>query len=184
MALTATLYDFQIALSDSDRGVDQPQLSIKVARHPSETMERLWLRVLAYCWQWSDRLSFGKGLCEPDDPDLEARDYAQNVTQWIRVGKADPLKVQRAVDQNPGAKVAVLFESPARLEAFVNEARELKAVRVAKAQLAAIDSALLRALSAIDSRRIKLSVTIVGDHFYVDCDGQSVDGALSETSIT
>jgi uncharacterized protein YaeQ len=183
MTLAPTLYDFQVSLSQVDRSIDQPQLSFKVARHPSETMPRLWLRVLAYCWMWEERMTFGKGLGEPDSPDLECRDYTGLVTRWIRVGKADPIKLQRAVDQNPHAKVSVLFESVERLEAFVAEAREAKATRVAKAELAAVDAELLRALSAFDSRRIKLSLTFVGDHIYAECEGQSFDGPLTRAAL-
>jgi uncharacterized protein YaeQ len=182
MSLAPTLYDFQIALSHVDRALDQPQLQLKVARHPSETMGRVWLRVLAFCWLWEERLAFGKGLGEPEAPDLEARDYTGLVTSWVRVGKADPVKIQRAVDQNPHAKVSVLFESPARLEAFLAEAREAKAARVAKAELAAVDAELLQDLSTYDSRRIKVSLTFVGDHAYVECEGESFDGPLTRAS--
>ena len=182
MALASTLYDFQIALSHVDRAIDQ-QLSFKVARHPSETLERMWLRVLAFCWQWDERLAFGPGLCEPDTPDLEARDYTGLVTRWVRVGKADPLKVQRAVDQNPHARVAVLFEAPARLDAFLAEAREAKLARLSKAELAAVDPALLAALAGRDDRRSKLTLTLVGDHFYVDRGGASLDGPLTRGAL-
>ncbi|WP_241758740.1 YaeQ family protein [Pyxidicoccus parkwayensis] len=183
MALAPTLYDFQVALSHVDRSIDQPTLVIKLARHPSETMLRAWLRVLAFCWLWEERLAFGKGLAEPDAPDLECRDYTGLVTRWVRVGKADPLKVQRAVDQNPHAKVSVMFESTQRMEAFLAEAREAKAARVAKAELVAVDAELLGALSQFDTRRIKLSVTFVGDHVYVECDGRSFDGPLTRASL-
>jgi uncharacterized protein YaeQ len=183
MALAPTLYDFQVTLSHVDRGIDQPQLGLKVARHPSETMQRVWLRVLAYCWMWEERMTFGKGLGEPEAPDLECRDYTGLVTRWVRVGKADPLKIQRAVDQNPHAQVSVLFESPERLEAFLTEAREAKAARLAKAELVAIDAELLRALSAFEARRIKLSLTISGDHLYADCEGQNFDGPLTRATL-
>jgi len=179
MTLVPTLYDFQVALSHVDRSIDHPQLVIKLARHPSETMPRAWLRVFAFCWLWEERLAFGKGLSEPEAPDLECRDYTGLVTRWVRVGKADPLKIQRAVDQNPHAKVTVLFESPQRLESFLTEAREVKAARVAKAELAAVDAALLRALSGFESRRIKLSLTFVGDHAYAECEGENFDGPLT-----
>ena len=182
MTLAPTLYDFQVCLSHVDRGIDQPQLGMKVARHPSETMQRLWLRVLAYCWLWEERMTFGKGLSEPDSPDLECRDYTGQLTHWVRVGKADPLKLQRVVDQNSQAKVSVLFESVDRLEAFIAEAREAKASRVGKAELVAVDAGLLRALSAFDSRRLKVSLTFVGDHVYADCEGQSVDGPLTRAT--
>ncbi|NMO14800.1 hypothetical protein HPC49_17260 [Pyxidicoccus fallax] len=183
MTLAPTLYDFQVALSHVDRSIDQPQLMVKLARHPSETMQRAWLRVLAFCWLWEERLAFGKGLAEPDAPDIECRDYTGLVTSWVRVGKADPVKVQRAVDQNPHARVTVMFESPQRMEAFLAEAQEAKAPRVARAELVAVDADLLSALSPFDSRRLKLSLTFVGDHVYVDCEGQSFDGPLTRGSL-
>jgi uncharacterized protein YaeQ len=182
MTLVPTLYDFQVALSHVDRSIDQPTLVIKLARHPSETMQRAWLRVLGFCWLWEERLAFGKGLAEPDSPDIECRDYTGLVTRWVRVGKADPLKIQRAVDQNPHAKVAVVFESAQRMEAFLAEAREAKATRVSRAELVAVDADLLRELSQFDSRRIKLSVTFVGDHAYVECEGQSFDGPITRST--
>lgn len=178
MALTAVLYDFQIALSNSDRKVLE-ELSFKLARHPSETMQRAWLRVLAYCWLWEKGLGFATGgVSEPDAPDLETRDLTNRLTRWVRVGKADPAKIQRVIDQNSGATVHVLFESPERQAAFLAEAAEAKLPRVAKAELAAIDAGLLKSLSALEERRHKLTVTVSGDHFYVDTGKQSFDGPL------
>ena len=177
MALAAVLYDFQIALSNVDRSVEQ-QLSFKLARHPSETMERAWLKVLAYCWLWEERLLFGPGLSDPDAPDLQTLDYTNVVTRWVRVGKGDPAKIQRMVDQNANAKVNVLFESAERQEAFLEEARAAKLNRLVKAEFAAIDADLLRELSAMDERRHKLTVTLTGDHFYIDANGKTFDGPL------
>jgi uncharacterized protein YaeQ len=182
MALAPTLYSFHVSLNQVDRSVEQ-ELQLKVARHASESLERLWLRVLAYCWQWEERLEFGAGLSDPDAPDIWARDYTGLVTQWTRVGKADPAKVQRAVDQNPHAKVVVLFESRERLEAFLQEARDSKTARVAKAELAAMDTQLLSALASVDERRSKVTVTFVGDHFYVDYQGKSLNGPLTRGSL-
>lgn len=178
MAQASTLYDFQITLSNVDASVDQ-QLAFKIPRHPSETMQRVWLRVLAYCWLWEERLVFGPGLGDPDAPDLETRDYTGLVTRWVRVGRADPAKVQRAGDQNGNAKVSVLFESPERMAAFLEEAKAEKLSRLSKVHLASVDVELLEALGAQDARRIKASVTLVGDHFYLDVGGTSLDGALT-----
>lgn len=182
MALTAVLYDFQIALSNVDRSVEQ-QLSFKLARHPSELMERSWLKVLAYCWLWEDRLLFGPGLSDPDAPDLQTLDYTNMVTRWVRVGKGDPAKIQKMVDQNANAKVNVLFESEERQAAFFEEAREAKFSRLAKAEFAAIDAQLLKELSAMDDRRHKLTVTLTGDHFYIDANGKTLDGPLVRGSF-
>ncbi len=178
MALAPTLYDFQLQLSDSDRGVDV-QRALKVARHPSETMERLWLRLLAYCWLYEEGLSFAGAICEPEEPDLKAEDPTGRVSLWVRVGKSEPAKIRRAVTQNGGAKVAVLFESAERLEAFLASSREEKVIHLERAELAAVDAALLRSLGQKDARRMKVSVTIAGDHFYVEVDGESLDGPLT-----
>jgi uncharacterized protein YaeQ len=181
MAQAPVLYDFDIALSHVDRNLDVP-LSMKVARHPSETLERLWLRVLAYCWLYEERLAFGPGLSDPDSPDLELKDYTGQTTLWVRVGKADPVKVQRAVDQNSSARVAVIFGAAARMDSFIADAREVGALRVARAELAAIDAGVIDALARVESRRTKLSLTIVGDHLYVDRGGTTFDGAITRGS--
>jgi uncharacterized protein YaeQ len=182
VALPSTLYDFQVELHHVDRSLEQ-QLHMKAARHPSETMERLWLRALAFCWCWEERLAFGAGLSEPDSPDLLATDYAGNVTQWIRVGKMEADKVQRILDRNSGARVTLLFDAPRRMTEFVEEARAAKLVRAARLELAAVDPALLRSLAADESRRAKLSLTIVGDHFYVDRGSDSWNGPLERTRL-
>lgn len=183
MALTAILYDFQIQLSNDERKVLE-ELSFKLARHPSELMERAWLKVLAYCWLWEQRLAFGPGLSDPDAPDLETRDYTNVVTRWVRVGKADPAKIQKAVDQNANAKVHVLFENPERQAAFLAEAAAAKLTRLAKADFAAIDGALLKSLATLEDRRHKLTVTLSGDHFYIDTGKQTFDGPLVRGSFS
>ena len=178
MALPATLHHFEITLNHVDRRLEQA-LVFKAARHPSETLERLWLRALAYCWQWEERIAFGPGLSEPDAPDLEVRDYTGQLTRWIRVGKPQAAKVQRAIDQHPGAKVSVLVDAPDRLEAFLAEAREEKLARIARAELAAVDPQLLAQLARHDDRRARLTLTWVGDHVYVDRDGDTFDGPIT-----
>ncbi len=177
MALAPTLYDVQLQLSDTDRGVECDQ-RLKMARHPSETMERLWLRLLAYCWRYDERLAFTTGLSDPDAPDLRSDDLTGRTTQWIRVGKADPVKIRRAVTQNPGAQVTVFFENQARMDAFLREAREQEVTHLEKVRLTCVDASVLRSLAANEERRIKLSATLAGDHFYLEVDGESLDTPL------
>lgn len=177
MALPSVPYDFDLALADVDRGVER-RLVFKAARHPSESLERLWLRVVAYCWKWDERLGFGPGLAEPDEPDLSVEDYTGQRTLWMRVGKADPAKVQRAADRNALSHVALLFESPARMRAFLDEAQQKRIGRLERVELAAVEPSFLETLAAVDERRNRLTVTIAGEHFYVDRGGASFDGPL------
>ena len=178
MALPAALYDFQVDLRHVDRSLEQ-SLQFKVARHPSETLERVWLRVLAFCWCWDERLSFGPGLSDPDAPDCASTDYTGQLTQWIRVGKAEPERVQKILDRNHAAQVTLLLDSPERLEEFA----QAKLARAERLTVAAADPQLIRALAADESRRAKLILTIVGDHCYLDRGGQTLDGPLERGRI-
>jgi len=177
VALPSTLLHFDLRLARADEGLDR-DLSFKVARHPSETAERVWLRVIAYAWRWSESLEFGPGLCEPDAPDLLARLPDGRTSALVRVGKPDPERVERDVSRNSGAAVAVLFDSPRRMASFLAEARDRGLARIESAELAAVDPELLRALSAHDERRIRLSLTFVADHLYAEIDGRMHEGPL------
>ena len=177
MALTATLYDVDVTLSHVDRDL-HVRLPIRTARHPSETLDRVWLRVLAYCWLHEERLAFGPGLSDPDAPDLFADDLTGQKTLWVRVGRPDPAKLQKEADRAGRARVAVLFESPQRLDAFVAIAREARLERLGRVVLAAVDPALLATLASVDERRTRLALTIVGDHLYLERGGQAFDGPL------
>jgi len=177
MALPPTLYDLQLTLSDPDRRVEV-RSSLKLARHPSETSERLWLRLIAYFWRYDERLSFHPGLADADEPDLFSTDLTGRTTRWLRVGKADPAKVRRAVTQHSGATVSVLFESEARLASFVEEAAAGSVTHLEAVELGAVDQQLLRSLGRLETRRFKVGATLVGDHVYLDVNGESFDGPI------
>jgi uncharacterized protein YaeQ len=176
MAQAPVLYDFEVELSDADRGVGA-NLRVKTARHPSETLERVWLRLLAFCWRYQERLVFGPGLSDDEAPDLLATDLTGRITRWIRVGKAEPEKTQRAIDRHPDATVGVLFESPDRWEQF-----RLAAMggfpRLSRAELAFVTPSFLADLAAADERRARITVTVVGESVYLDRGGRTFEGEL------
>jgi uncharacterized protein YaeQ len=178
MALPSTLHHFDVRLSLVDRGVER-ELTVKAARHPSETAQRLWLRLLAFCWQWEETIAFGPGLCEPEEPDLVALGADGSTRTLIcRVGRPELARVEKDCARGGGARVAVLFDSPRRLEAFLVEARAGRPERVAKAELAAVSDELLRPLSTIEDRRIKLGLTLTDDHLYLEVGGEMLEGPL------
>jgi uncharacterized protein YaeQ len=181
MALAPTLYEVQLQLSDPERRVDL-QRTLKIARHPSETMERVWLRLLAFCWRYDERLELAGSVSDPELPDLRSDDLTGRMTQWIRVSKADPAKIRRAVTQNGGAKVSVLFESVERLESFLELAKKEEVTHLGAADLAAVDGQLLRDLGRLDQRRLKVSVTLVGDHLYLNVGDDALDGPLTRAN--
>ena len=177
MALPSTLHHVDLRVSLADEGVEGAVV-LRVARHPSETMERVWLRVLACAWKWREGIAFGPGLSEPDAPDVLALAPDGRASLVVRVGRPEPARIERDVNQNPGAEVAVLFDGRRRLGAFLEEAGEGGWARAAAAQFAAVDGPLLAELAAMEERRLKVVVTLVADHLYLEVNGRALDGPL------
>ena len=88
MAIGATIYTFAVQLADVDRGV-YDDLTLRVARHPSETDAYMVTRVLAYCLEFEDGIAFSEGISTPDEPAVLVRDLTGRLTAWIEVGAPD-----------------------------------------------------------------------------------------------
>ena len=95
MAIKATIYKATVQLSDLDRQVYAEQ-SATIARHPSETDERMMVRILSFALHASDTLSFGKGLSAEDEPDLAEKDLTGAIETWIEIGQPDDKRIRRA----------------------------------------------------------------------------------------
>lgn len=88
MAQQATPYKVHLNLTDTDRGIYE-SLRMTVARHPSETGQRMISRVLAYALWYQERLAFGRGLSDVDEPALWHKSLDGRVEHWIEVGQPD-----------------------------------------------------------------------------------------------
>lgn len=95
MALTATLHKASLDVADIDRH-HYASYNLTLARHPSETEERLMLRLLAFVLFADERLTFGKGLSDGDEPDLWLKDYSGTIKLWIELGQPDEKLLRRA----------------------------------------------------------------------------------------
>ncbi|MFO8004155.1 YaeQ family protein [Thioalkalivibrio sp.] len=95
MALKATIFKVELQVSDLDRPHYGSYL-LTVARHPSETDERLMVRLLAFALYASDGLRFGRGLSTEDEADLFEQDPTGLIERWIDVGTPDPRDIRKA----------------------------------------------------------------------------------------
>ena len=95
MALKSTIFKAELQLSDLDRHYYATH-NLTLARHPSETDERMMVRLLAFALYAGDTLAFGKGLSAEDEPDLIERDPTGAIARWIDVGLPDEREVRRA----------------------------------------------------------------------------------------
>lgn len=95
MALKATVYKADLQIADMDRN-HYGDYSVTLARHPSETDERMMVRLLAFALYADPALGFGKGLCVEDEPDLWQKDLTGAIERWIDVGQPDEKWIRKA----------------------------------------------------------------------------------------
>jgi uncharacterized protein YaeQ len=95
VALKPVIFKFRISLSDLNRDY-YDTLNLTVAQHPSETTERMMARVLAYCINAQEFLSFTKGLSNIDDPDIWAKTLDEQISLWIDVGEPTTDRIKKA----------------------------------------------------------------------------------------
>ncbi len=95
MALKATVVKAELQISDMDRHYYGTH-ALTLAQHPSETDERLMVRLLAFALFADEKLEFGKGLSTDDEPDLWRKSYTGEIEQWIDLGQPDESRVRKA----------------------------------------------------------------------------------------
>jgi len=95
MALKATIFKADLQIADMDRHYYGDH-ALTIARHPSETDERMMMRVLAFALHAHDALSFGKGLSTDDEPDLWQKDLTGAIDLWVEVGQPDEKRLLKA----------------------------------------------------------------------------------------
>jgi uncharacterized protein YaeQ len=105
MAPNATVYKLELQVSDMDRHYYASH-NLTLAQHPSETDLRLMARLIAFALFAEERLEFGRGLSNDEDPDIWLRDYTSEIELWIDLGQPDESRIKKACGR---ARQAVVF---------------------------------------------------------------------------
>lgn len=174
MSLTATLYTFEIDLADHDRQVFD-SIFIRAARHPSESEDYLWTRVLAFAAEYTAGIEFSRGgVSDADEPAIVIRDITGRLAGWIEVGLPDAERLHRATKSAP--RVAVYCHRDA-----AQWLRRLAGARIHRAETIAcygVPPALLDALSPRLSRRVAFSMTVAEGEWHVTFEEETHVGHL------
>jgi uncharacterized protein YaeQ len=179
VALGATIYNFDIRLADVDRNVYET-LALRVARHPSESSEYLLTRVLAYCLEHTEGLTFSSGgLSDPDAPALAVRDLTGALQRWIEVGTPDTARLHKASKAAPQVAVYVHRD----VDAWLDKVRDAKIHRAAALEIYPLDRELLSALTAKLERRMTLDVSISERHIYITVSGETLSTVVEQRSM-
>jgi len=171
VALTATVYTFDIELADTDRGVYET-LALRVARHPSESEEFLVTRVLAYCLEYTDGLAFSSGLSDPDEPALAVRDLTGVLRAWIEVGAPEAARVHKASKAAPRVAVYTHKDAAKLAERWRGE----RIHRADELELYAVDAALVAALAAALQRRMTFALSVTTGYLYITLGERVIEG--------
>ena len=179
MAPNATVYHLEIGLSDVERSVYET-LDLRVARHPSETVRYMLIRVIAYCLCFEDGIAFSKGgLSTADEPPISIHDSTGSRLAWIDVGLPSADRLHRA---SKAAKRVELFTT-ADVPTLRREASSRPIHRVDDIAVWRIAPTLLDTLEPKIAKRTKLEIVRNEGQLYVTVDGTTLEGAIDRVSL-
>lgn len=178
MALGATMYVFEVRLADADRGIYET-LTIRAARHPSETAEYLVTRLLAYCLEYTEGIAFSKGLSDPDEPAISVRDLTGALQAWIEVGAPDAARLHKAAKAAPNVALYVHRDLDQLLSRLAGE----RIHRAGALRICAVDRELLAALVARLDRRMDFDLTVSDRTIYLSLGEDTLTGVVHERRL-
>jgi uncharacterized protein YaeQ len=178
MALTATIYTFDVELSDMDRQVYE-SLPLRLARHPSESEEYLVARLLAFLLEYRAGIAFSRGVSDPEEPTIAVRDLTGAIRTWIEIGTPDAARLHKA--SKAAARVAVYTHKDPRQ--FLRQLAGEKIHRSEALELYALDRNLVAALVARLDRRVAFSLSITDRELYVSIGTETIQGRIERLAI-
>lgn len=179
MALTATIYHLQVALSDVDRGVYEA-LDLRLARHPSESERYLLTRLLAYCLSHEEGISFSKGgLSSASDAPISVVDPTGILLAWIDIGSPSAERLHKASKLAP----RVILYTAADLPSLRREAASRPVHRLADIEVWQLTPAFLDALAERVDRNTKLEIVRNDGHLYITTSSGVLEGTITRVSL-
>ena len=163
MALSSTIYRADLEVSDLDRQV-YGRHELRLARHPSETEERLMVRLVAFALHSDEALEFGRGLSAEGEPDLIRRDPTGSVDLWIEVGLPDERDVRKACGR--AREVAVLAYGARRVENWWSD-NAAAFIRQSNLRVLTLTGEETAALQTLAARTMSLTFTVQEQHVWL-----------------
>jgi uncharacterized protein YaeQ len=180
MALTATMYQIELGISDVARGVYE-SVDLRVARHPSENLRYMLTRTLAYALSYEDGIAFSKGgLSAVDEPPISVVDPTGILLAWIDVGAPSAERLHKA---SKLARRVALF-THVELGLLLREASTRAIHKVETIEVFRFAPAMLAELETMVERRFKLDVTRTeDDQLYLTCGNATLEGVVERHTL-
>ena len=174
MALPSVIHRVAIDLADIDRD-RYTRLEATVARHPSETAERLVLRVLAYALCYEEDLVFTKGVSAGDEPDLWSKRPDGRVQEWVEVGLPDSERLRKV---SRHAERVVLVAGGGGLQRWLNQ-HQPKLASITNLTILTLDPTLVDRLAETLERVVEWSVTVTEGVLYLNRGDESLESPIN-----
>ncbi len=173
MAIKPTIYKFKLSVSDLDHNYFDT-LNLTVALHPSETKERMMVRVLVFClhaFQDNENLmTFTKGLSAIDEPDIWLRGLDDQLNLWIDVGEPSFERIKKSCRL---AKETYVYSFNSKSNAWWKQAQaQFSTLPV---NVLSFDWQEIQALSTLLERKVELSITLSGESAFVAAEHRQVE---------
>jgi uncharacterized protein YaeQ len=156
MALNATIFKADLQIADMDRHYYQSH-GLTIARHPSETDERMMVRVLAFARHAHEALTFAKGLSDTDEPDIWRKDLTGAIELWVEVGQPEEKRILKACGR---ADQVVLYTYGGHGATIWWNQIASKLARLKNLTVISLASATTQALAELAQRSMQLQCTI------------------------
>ncbi|RKP45488.1 YaeQ family protein [Trinickia fusca] len=156
MALKSTIYKAELQIADMDRHYYGDH-SLTIARHPSETDERMMVRVAAFGLFAAERLEFCKGLSDTDEPDLWQKDLTGAIERWIEVGQPDERRIAKASGR---ADDVVVIAYGGRTSDIWWQGVRSKVERLRNVRVWSLGADVAEALGKLAERTMRLQMTV------------------------
>jgi uncharacterized protein YaeQ len=171
MALKATVFKANLQIADMDRHYYHDH-AITIARHPSETDERMMVRVLAFALHAHEALAFGKGLSTDDEPALWQKDLTGAIELWIDVGMPDEKDIRKACGR---ADRVIIYSYGGRSADLWWEQNRGKLERIKNLTVINLPAATTQALAKLALRTMQLQCTIQDGEVWLADDNERIE---------
>lgn len=178
MALTSTLYRFQVDLSDVDRNLYQT-LEFRAAMHPSESLPFFVTRVLAFCLNVREGLEFSPGISSPEEPAIRVMGPTGGIDLWIDIGNPAAKRIHKA--SKSAKEVLIYTHKDAQL--LVAELKGAKVHRLEVIGLYSLDQRFLNSLGALLGRDNHWEITRNQGVLYVGIGKESFQGNIERIPL-
>jgi uncharacterized protein YaeQ len=173
MAIGSSIHTFAVQLADMDRGV-YDDLTLRVARHPSETDAYMLTRVLAYCLEYEEGIAFSEGVSSTELPAVFVRDLTGRLTVWIEVGAPDAARLHHG-SKLADRTVVYTHRDPAKVSAAWTGKRIHDAAAI---ELHSFESGFIETAVTALERRNTMMLSVTEREIYLDLNGTSLRSAI------